>query len=559
MDKIFKSQKRLKKYNVNRFAAWLLAVLMLFSALPTGSVTVHAEATGVAKVRDNTYNSLEEAIEAAGTPATSEESVEIKMLADISLESDTTIADYIALNLNGYTLDLCGHILSIYGVASNEGNVVDSSKDKTGLLMAGSFVVSTTNTQMPVYDTNRDGYVFATMTEQVYRDGVVGEDPFKLFLKPDFGAVNSLLASGSTAAKVDIGIHLEWTDASGVTQKKDLVYKDTDELFEQVYANSGKAFYLTATGVTKFEDLTITPLVKSELGTTWRGTKFKCNVLANGGFEAVNQDGSPKNWTLKNDATIASDAGKDGGKALYCNPTGTGSEYAYQQITNLVVGQEYIVTFWAKQKNAKKFLIKLNNENLKMEKTCTSLEEDWTEYSFTFEATGTTDVLNAQAYANSNNNCEVWFDNISVVKAETVESTASNLVADGGFENDGVWTLKNNATMESGVGRNNSKALYCNPTGTGSEYAYQQITNLVVGQEYIVTFWAKQKNAKKFLIKLDGETLIMEKTCTSTEEDWAEYSFTFKATATTVTFNVQAYANNNNCEAWFDDISIVEK
>ena len=300
---------------------------------------------------------------------------------------------------------------------------------------------------------------------------------------------------------------------------------------------------------------TATPTVAPTATPTVAPTATPTPIVANGDFE----NASGWKFPSSSSATIESGVGKDGGKALYCNPTGTGSEYAYQQITNLVVGQEYIVTFWAKQKNAKKFLIKLNNENLKMEKTCTSLEEDWTEYSFTFEATGTTDVLNAQAYANSNNNCEVWFDNISVVKAETVESTASNLVADGGFENDGVWTLKNNATMESGVGRNNSKALYCNPTGTGSEYAYQQITNLVVGQEYIVTFWAKQKNAKKFLIKLDGETLIMEKTCTSTEEDWAEYSFTFKATATTVTFNAQVYADSSktNCEAWFDDISIV--
>ena len=42
MDKFIKSQKGLKKHTINRAIAWILAVLMLFSALPTGSMTVHA-------------------------------------------------------------------------------------------------------------------------------------------------------------------------------------------------------------------------------------------------------------------------------------------------------------------------------------------------------------------------------------------------------------------------------------------------------------------------------------------------------------------------------------
>ena len=40
MDKIVKSQKRLRLKN--RAVAWLMAALMCFSALPIGSMTVHA-------------------------------------------------------------------------------------------------------------------------------------------------------------------------------------------------------------------------------------------------------------------------------------------------------------------------------------------------------------------------------------------------------------------------------------------------------------------------------------------------------------------------------------
>lgn len=43
MNKFVKSQKRLKKRTINRAVAWLLAVLMCFLVLPTGSMTVHAE------------------------------------------------------------------------------------------------------------------------------------------------------------------------------------------------------------------------------------------------------------------------------------------------------------------------------------------------------------------------------------------------------------------------------------------------------------------------------------------------------------------------------------
>ena len=62
MNKIVKSQKSYKKH-INRCVAWLLAVFMCFSALSTGSMTIHAEAETV------TYwkNYTEEITEGSGT------------------------------------------------------------------------------------------------------------------------------------------------------------------------------------------------------------------------------------------------------------------------------------------------------------------------------------------------------------------------------------------------------------------------------------------------------------------------------------------------------------
>ncbi len=168
MDKVFKSQKRLKKYNVNRFTACLLAVLMLFSALLTGSMTVHAEAT--------------------------------------------------------------------------DENVV----------------------KMPVYK-NETEYEEANITMQ-QSPIEIGDNSFELIFRPYFGTseMNALLAANGDATRVSIGIRLTWTDAEGNLQSKDLTY--TEDMVKTVYAEK-KAFRVIATGINSFENLTVTPLVKSQVFT----------------------------------------------------------------------------------------------------------------------------------------------------------------------------------------------------------------------------------------------------------------------------------------------------
>ena len=69
MDKFVKSQKGLKKHTKNRAIAWILAVLMLFSALPTGSMTVHAtDAESVTYWTDNAATAFESGDGTEGNP-----------------------------------------------------------------------------------------------------------------------------------------------------------------------------------------------------------------------------------------------------------------------------------------------------------------------------------------------------------------------------------------------------------------------------------------------------------------------------------------------------------
>lgn len=252
----------------------LLAVLMFFSALATGSITVHANAPegSVAQIGEAYYTNLADAITEANTAATTT-AVEIDLLASVEYADALIVNNNVTLDLNGWTLNATGGISVITG-----GNVVDNSEGNTGFLEVESekCVFAATNTQMPVYN-GTNGYVFATMVEQVHRMSDEGADTFELIFKPYFGTstINALLANGGKDAHVSIGIRLEYTDANGKTQTKDLVY--TDEMVKSVYGGTNMAFYIRAAGVTSFAELTITPLVKSNVGSNpeWSKSEYK--------------------------------------------------------------------------------------------------------------------------------------------------------------------------------------------------------------------------------------------------------------------------------------------
>lgn len=280
----------------------LLAVFMLFSALSAGSMTVQADDTtsGVAQIGEMTYATFAGAVAAANEAAiNATEKVEIDLLADITLGSDVTIEDNITLDLNANTLDLNGYKLTISSyLVSNSGNVVDNSTTKTGFLKVSSdkCALNLTNSQIPVYD-GSTGYAFATITHQQATPAVEEDDAFELVFRPYFGSadINALLAKGDDA-KVYIGIRLTWTDANGNTQTKDLKY--TNDMVKAVYAIDSKmAFYIKATQITDFANLTVTPLVKP---ITSEGTSTSTECL--GDLEGVEYELLMKAY--ENDSTM---------------------------------------------------------------------------------------------------------------------------------------------------------------------------------------------------------------------------------------------------------------
>ena len=202
--------------------------------------------------------------------------------------------------------------------------MVDSSTDKAGVLKVTNFAPAANNSQMPIYN-GTDGYVFATMVEQVHRSSEMGADTFKLIFKPYFGTatINELLKGGGNAAQVNIGIRLKWTDKEGNPQSKDLTY--TDEMVKEVYAGTNKAFYIEASGATQFDDLTITPFVKSNMGAKpeWSDSKFDC-----GGSESgeSSSDASEESSESSSDASEESSEPSSDASEESSEPSGDASE-----------------------------------------------------------------------------------------------------------------------------------------------------------------------------------------------------------------------------------------
>ena len=314
----------------------LLAVLMLFSALSAGSMTVQAETTDgyVVQINDgDKYISLDAAITAANAGDT------IKLLDTIDLGAED-IAPGKAI-----TIDLNGYILKASAFNASGASVVDSSTEKTGVLKVTNCVLDEANTQMPIYN-GTDGYAFATMTEQVHRVSEVGADPFKLIFKPDFGAVNELLANGSDAAKVSIGINLEWTGAEAPAK---LVY--TDDMVKTVYGNSGKAFYIELTGFSNVDDLTITPIVESHLGTTWSETEFNAEVEETVQYTItfVDEDGTTVISTATYDEGATVTVPADPTKAATASHTYEFAGWTPEVATTVMADATYTATYTAKQ------------------------------------------------------------------------------------------------------------------------------------------------------------------------------------------------------------------
>ena len=93
MEKNVYSRKSRKKHTVHKVCAWMLAVLMLFSALPTGSMTVHAtDAESVTYWTNNTATAFDGGDGTEGNPYIVATEAQLAYMAQLLSGEDA--ADY---------------------------------------------------------------------------------------------------------------------------------------------------------------------------------------------------------------------------------------------------------------------------------------------------------------------------------------------------------------------------------------------------------------------------------------------------------------------------------
>ena len=192
-----------------------------------------------AEIGGKYYETIEEAINDAQTGDT------ITLMGNAAI-TELEIVEDVKIDLNGNTL--MTDALLMY-----DGEIVDSSADKSGVLHVakGNLVVPETNPQVPVWNGD-DGYVFASMKNQVkYARIEDNGNAFAISLKPSFGQVfnDSYLKNGSAAAAAKVTIKISW----GVGEDSQ-IFEFSDALTAKVYGER-LAFKLKVTGLFGYENL----------------------------------------------------------------------------------------------------------------------------------------------------------------------------------------------------------------------------------------------------------------------------------------------------------------
>ena len=249
------------------------------------------------KIGEKRYATLQAAIKAADTTinSNSEATVEIDLQAKVNASDDITINSGVALDLNGYTLNMGSNYLL------SDGDVVDNSEDKTGRLKIATETVevefegntesivepkgklAADNSQMPVY-IDGEGYMFVAMRAQAEENIVNDLSSFNYISRPSFGAAHvDKLQSGASVAGLQFILRLDWGAVTDGVYENNLEFSYSDELVGKIYTN-GTVFSVTVNGLANYaSNMKVGEYVISDLG-----VKFENNSFYMSGTTATN-------------------------------------------------------------------------------------------------------------------------------------------------------------------------------------------------------------------------------------------------------------------------------
>ena len=273
--------------------------------------------------------------------------------------------------------------------------------------------------------------------------------------------------------------------------------------------------------------------------------------IYNGDFET----GKKSPWNLYQSTVISADAAHTGDYGVHIVGVGNWGGLLEQDISGLIVGNEYIFSFWMKM-NHQGVNVKIGDSYVGW---FTSVG-DWTLITHKFTATATTAkiLINGGGTGDANPDlaADLYVDDFSI--AEAIEPSDDGYIVNGNFEAGSLspWQkIWDSQVAASIVDDGHDSPFGAKVTGKAPWGQLRQLINVESNTDYKVTLWAKDVNNMSLLIKDGGDTVNILNAGINAGADWTEITAEFNSgDYTTVYLGVMV--NDAASYGTFDDFKV---
>ena len=261
--------------------------------------------------------------------------------------------------------------------------------------------------------------------------------------------------------------------------------------------------------------------------------------LYNGDFEI----GSLINWTSYSNTAISTAAAHTGTYGVKISGPGDWGGLLFQNSVGVEAGKTYTISMWAKALDA------AHGVNIQVKDGGTSgnnlaskyfTTTSWTLVEWT--VTPTTNVICLNICGGGTGAAEtIYLDDVMLI--EEKEPAFDGYIYNGDFETGtkNPWTVYNDTSVNTLSKYEGSYGLYMADSGDWDGFAYQTVSNLKVGKEYVVSMKMKVVSGGVNVQILNGSTggdkISYSYIDTSKASDWTDITLTFTAKSTTIVLN----------------------